>query len=65
MKFVDEAVVRVEAGKGGNGYLSFRREKYKAMVALVSVSKNISPKVVLTGTTGVVVARSLLKGTTR
>jgi len=28
MKFVDEAVVRVEAGKGGNGCLSFRREKY-------------------------------------
>ena len=28
MKFVDEAVVRVKAGKGGNGCLSFRREKY-------------------------------------
>lgn len=28
MKFVDEATVRVEAGKGGNGCLSFRREKY-------------------------------------
>lgn len=28
MKFVDEASVRVEAGKGGNGCLSFRREKY-------------------------------------
>jgi len=28
MKFVDEASVRVTAGKGGNGSASFRREKY-------------------------------------
>ncbi|MEO1034751.1 MAG: Obg family GTPase CgtA [Pseudomonadota bacterium] len=28
MKFVDEATIRVVAGNGGNGSLSFRREKY-------------------------------------
>ena len=28
MKFVDEAPISVHAGKGGNGCLSFRREKY-------------------------------------
>lgn len=28
MKFVDEAVVKIEAGNGGNGCLSFRREKF-------------------------------------
>jgi GTP-binding protein len=30
MKFVDETSIRVQAGKGGNGCLSFRREKYIA-----------------------------------
>ena len=30
MKFVDEASISVYAGKGGNGCLSFRREKYIA-----------------------------------
>lgn len=30
MKFVDQATISVEAGKGGNGCLSFRREKYIA-----------------------------------
>ncbi|MFM9972474.1 MAG: Obg family GTPase CgtA [Burkholderiales bacterium] len=28
MKFIDEAIVEVFAGKGGNGAVSFRREKY-------------------------------------
>ncbi|HWM29089.1 MAG TPA: GTPase ObgE [Woeseiaceae bacterium] len=28
MKFVDEATIRVQAGNGGSGALSFRREKY-------------------------------------
>jgi len=30
MQFLDEATIRVQAGKGGNGALSFRREKYVA-----------------------------------
>ncbi|MGK0499533.1 MAG: GTP-binding protein [Oceanicoccus sp.] len=30
MKFVDEASIKVEAGRGGNGASSFRREKYIA-----------------------------------
>jgi len=31
MKFVDEATIRVQAGNGGHGCLSFRREKFIAM----------------------------------
>ena len=28
MRFIDEAIVTVKAGDGGNGIVSFRREKY-------------------------------------
>lgn len=28
MKFIDEALIKVQAGNGGNGCVSFRREKY-------------------------------------
>lgn len=31
MKFIDEARIRIEAGAGGNGCMSFRREKYVPM----------------------------------
>jgi len=31
MKFIDEATIHVRAGKGGNGTVSFRREKYIPM----------------------------------
>ena len=37
MKFVDEAVVSVKAGNGGNGCLSFRREKFIAKGGLMAV----------------------------
>ena len=30
MKFLDECRINIKSGKGGNGCLSFRREKYIA-----------------------------------
>lgn len=37
MKFVDEAVVKVQAGDGGSGVVSFWREKFILKVALMAV----------------------------
>lgn len=31
MKFIDEVIIKVFAGDGGNGIASFRREKYEPM----------------------------------
>ena len=33
MKFIDEALIRVEAGDGGNGCVSFRRENLSLKAA--------------------------------
>lgn len=37
MKFIDEALIRIEAGDGGNGCVSFRREKFIPKVVLMAV----------------------------
>ena len=37
MRFVDEAVITVEAGDGGNGVASFRREKF-ALIVVANLS---------------------------
>ena len=37
MKFVDEAVINVKAGDGGNGCISFRRENMLNSVVLMAV----------------------------
>jgi len=37
MKFVDEATILVVAGDGGNGCVSFRREKYIPKAARTAV----------------------------
>lgn len=36
MRFVDEAEIRVEAGNGGNGVATFRRENTFQWVALMA-----------------------------
>ena len=28
MQFIDQAIIKVRAGRGGDGIVSFRREKY-------------------------------------
>ena len=38
MKFVDEVQVRIEAGDGGNGCVSFRRENIFPMVARMAAT---------------------------
>ncbi len=38
MKFVDEATILVVAGDGGNGCVSFRREKYIREAARTAVT---------------------------
>lgn len=37
MKFVDEAVIKVQAGDGGNGVVSFWREKFVTNGGLMAV----------------------------
>lgn len=41
MRFVDEAVITVEAGDGGNGVASFRRENLYHLVAQMVVMADV------------------------
>jgi GTP-binding protein len=49
MQFIDEANIRVEAGKGGQGCLSFRREKYVAKGGPDGGNGGVGGRVVLVG----------------
>ncbi|WP_162976295.1 hypothetical protein, partial [Pseudomonas aeruginosa] len=40
MKFVDEVSIHVKAGDGGNGLMSFRREKF---LSLIHISEPTRP----------------------
>lgn len=37
MRFIDEAVISVKAGDGGNGIVSFRRENLSPKAGLMAV----------------------------
>ena len=41
MKFLDQAKIYVNAGDGGSGSASFRREKFKNLVDLMEVTEEV------------------------
>jgi len=51
MQFIDEAIIRAEAGKGGHGCLSFRREKYVAKGGPDGGDGGVGGNVILVGDT--------------
>lgn len=42
MRFIDEAIVTVKAGDGGNGIASFRRENTSRAVVLMAVTAAVA-----------------------